>query len=156
MSPQARASYTWLLIAAFALFAVLYFLKETKRGSPVRNAGDIPQAALPSAQKQEALIVKLPLAGGRFGSDEERTRIKGFESNLEEAIKKTPAAGEFDGDEFGEGTCTLYMYGPSADQLLTITSPTLRKIAMFPGSVAIRRYGAPGATQVTTSLNALP
>ncbi len=152
MSPR----YAWLLIAAFALFACMYVLRKTRGGTSVQTAADGLQAPLPSAQKEEALIIKLAVTGGKFGSDEERTRIKALESDLEEAIKNTPGVGEFDGDEFGEGFCTLYMYGLSADQLLTTTSPTIRKMATFPGSFAIRRYGAPGATQVTTDPDALP
>jgi len=42
--------------------------------------------------------------------------IHALSHKLEEVIK-AKHLGEFDGDEFGGGDCTLYMYGPDADAL---------------------------------------
>ncbi len=50
-------------------------------------------------------------------------------------------AGEFDGDEFGEGECVFYMYGPDADVLFDAVSPTLRSSPLAGGGYTIKRYG---------------
>jgi hypothetical protein len=38
---------------------------------------------------------------------------------MQQAIEEA-AAGEFDGDEFGDGKCVLFMYGPDADRLFGV------------------------------------
>jgi hypothetical protein len=50
-------------------------------------------------------------------------------------------AGEFDGNEFGEGGCTFYMYGPDADELFKAIEPTLRNSPLSAGGHAMKRYG---------------
>jgi hypothetical protein len=51
-----------------------------------------------------------------MGNEQEKERITQLEKHLADAIKQS-CSGEFDGDEFGEGFCTIYMYGPSAERL---------------------------------------
>ncbi len=60
------------------------------------------------------------------------------------AIKRSNA-GEFDGDEYGERVCVIYMYGPSAERLFTVALPILKKFQAPKGSFLIKRYGKPGA-----------
>jgi hypothetical protein len=55
--------------------------------------------------------------------------------------------GEFDGDEWGEGVCVIYMYGPSAERLFTIALPILKNFHPPKGSFVVKRYGKPGAKQ---------
>jgi len=81
-----------------------------------------------------------------MGSDEERHRIRKLEDQLSAAIKKT-SSGEFDGDEYGNSACTIYMYGPSADQLFNALQTILIEFKLPNGSYAIKRYGKPGAKQ---------
>jgi hypothetical protein len=94
-----------------------------------------------SAAEEQAVIVKLKLR-----SDSEVQQIHELEDKLISAIKKA-SAGEFDGDEFGEGTCTLYMYGPSAERLFDATIQTLREYPAAKGSYLLKRFGKPGAKQ---------
>jgi len=75
-----------------------------------------------------------------------------LENQLSDATKNS-AAGDFDGDEYGDGVCTIYMYGPSADRLLTVTLPVLKKFRAPAGSYVIKRYGTPGAKQERISLS---
>jgi hypothetical protein len=46
--------------------------------------------------------------------------------------------------EFGEGFCTLYMYGPDADALFKAVESDLRSAPLPAGSYAIKRYGSAG------------
>lgn len=110
-----------------------------------------PPPAL-SAPEEQALIATVKLRSGEMGSPDERERITALEDQLSDAIKNS-AAGEFDGDEFGDGACTIYMYGPSADRLLTVTLPVFRKFHAPAGSYVIKRYGKPGAKQERISLS---
>jgi hypothetical protein len=63
---------------------------------------------------------------------------------LQEAIA-IKAAGEFDGDEFGDGEGVLSMYGPDADALFAAIVPLLRDWNALKGGYAIKRYGPPGS-----------
>jgi len=96
------------------------------------------------ASEEQALIVKIRL-GSSMGSEAEHQRIAAMEQELSEAIAK--AGGDFDGDEFGEGVCTIYTYGASAEKLYSVALPILRKFRPPAGSYAIKRYGKPGSKQ---------
>ena len=67
--------------------------------------------ATASAGEEQALIATIKLRSGDMGSPDERARIVTLENQLSDAIKNS-AVGEFDGDEYGNGVCTIYMYGP--------------------------------------------
>lgn len=90
---------------------------------------------LSSAHGEEAqgLVVTIRLCSGGMGDKEERERIIALEHQLSAAIENS-SAGEFDGDEYGGGTCTMHMYGPSAERLLTVTWPILRAFQVPSGS----------------------
>ena len=92
---------------------------------------------------EEALLVHLVLSDDEFGTEEERARIHALTDRLDAAIS---AAGvwEFDGDEFGAGGCTLYMYGPSANALWGVVEDLLRASPVTRGGTATKRYGGPG------------
>ena len=105
------------------------------------------------AADEQALIVSIRLRSGDMGSSDERQRIRTLEDQLSAAIKDS-GLGEFDGDEFGNGVCTIYMYGPSADRLLTAVQPILKKFRAPAGSYLIKRYGKPGAKQERIPLDA--
>lgn len=99
-----------------------------------------------SAPDEQALIVNVKLTSGDMGNPEERTRIAALEQQLAAVIKQA-GAGEFDGDEFGNGFCTIYMYSKSADRLFTLAQPVLKQLHAPAGSYLIKRYGKPGAKQ---------
>jgi hypothetical protein len=98
------------------------------------------------AAEEQALIVTIRLRSGDMGDAAERKRISIVEDQLSDAIKKS-GAGEFDGDEFGEGVCTIYIYGPSAERLYSVARPILERFHPPAGSYIIKRYGKPGSKQ---------
>jgi hypothetical protein len=55
--------------------------------------------------------------------------------------------GEYDGNEIGGGTFTIYMYGSSAARLWDVAAPVLKTLPPPAGSYAIKRYGEPGAKE---------
>lgn len=104
------------------------------------------------AMKQEpeqAVLVHVKLSSGEMGSEEERERVFELEDGLIAAIDER-GAGEFDGNEFGEGECVLYMYGSDADELFAAVEPVLRESPVVKGGYAVVRYGQPGAREVRT------
>ena len=66
------------------------------------------QSSVVNAADEQAVIVNIRLASGDMGNPEERKRIAALEDQLAAAIKES-GAGDFDGDEFGNGFCTIYM-----------------------------------------------
>jgi hypothetical protein len=103
-----------------------------------------PHAAV--AAEEQAVILKLKLASGPMGNEEERKRITELEDQLANAIKQS-SSGDFDGDEYGEGYCTIYMYGPNAERLFASVQPKLKGFRAASGSYVIKRYGKPGSKQ---------
>ena len=75
-----------------------------------------------------------------MGEKEERDRIVALQRQLSDAIENS-SAGELDGDEWGGGTCTIYMYGRSAERLLSLTWPILKEFRASAGSYLITRCG---------------
>jgi hypothetical protein len=78
----------------------------------------------------------------------------GLEQALEQAIADA-GAGEFDGNEVGEGLAILYMYGADADTLLHAILPVVQSSSLLVRGTVIRRYGPP-AKGVREVRNALP
>jgi hypothetical protein len=93
------------------------------------------------AVSEHAVLVYLKLSGTEFGTESERQAVHSLTDELEAAIV-TEGAGEFDGDEFGAGGCTLYMYGPDADRLFAAVESLLKGSPLTKGAHAIKRYGA--------------
>jgi len=91
--------------------------------------------------EDHAVLVTLKLSDAAFGDAEERDAIHALSDRLDAAIRAA-GAGEFDGDEFGDGVCTLYMYGPDADRLFDAISSELRGSPLTRGGSVTKRYGA--------------
>ena len=69
--------------------------------------------------------------------------IFGLEDALEEAVSAA-AAGECDGNDVGQGQCTLYMYGPDADALsAAIQAVVAAHRQMLADGHILLRYGPP-------------
>ncbi len=92
---------------------------------------------------KQAVIVYLRLSDGGSGSDEEREALFDLQEQMMRAIADA-AAGEFDGDMWGEGECILYMYGPDADRLFAAIEPLLKSCPLASDGYAIKRYGEAG------------
>jgi hypothetical protein len=99
-----------------------------------------------NAAEEQALIIKIPLHSGKTGNAEELKRLHALEDQLIVAIKES-GAGEYDGNEIGEGVFTIYTYGPSAERLFAVVRPILKKFRPPTGSFLIKRYGNPGSKQ---------
>jgi len=91
-------------------------------------------------QPEHAVLVHLKLSGKEFGTNQERESIHALTDKLKEVIN-AKRLGEFDGDEFGDGGCTLYMYGPDADALFAGIEPLLRSSPVTKEATIIKRYG---------------
>ena len=103
---------------------------------------------------EHAVIVHLRLDDDAFGSDEKRESINELQNELADAIDEAEV-GEFDGDEFGEGECVLYMYGPDADVLFDTIKSILKKSSHAKDGFAVKRYGEasdPKAREVKVKL----
>ncbi len=93
----------------------------------------------------EAVIVELVaknLSGGGYRFDDVST----LENKIDEIIKKNNL-GEFDGNEFGPGVITLYMYGPDSEKLFSSIKPVLEESPLCKNARVIIRQGGPGSKQ---------
>ena len=108
---------------------------------PLLQSGRVVRAA-----EEQAVILAIPFQSGKEGSPEERKRLFALEDELSAAIKES-GAGEYDGNEFGEGVFTMYIYGPSAERLFSVVRPILKKFRPPAGSYLVKRYGKPGSKQ---------
>jgi hypothetical protein len=67
---------------------------------------------------------------------------------LEDAIiaelERQPV-GELDGNEFGPGETTLFLYGPDAEALWRAIEPAVTPYPLCRGARVVVRYGEPGA-----------
>ncbi len=136
----------WVLRIAF--WALLFIAIRVFRNMWLRNRRGAPEGGKDDEKmvEQQALIVEIRLPSGDMGSNDDREGIFGLEDQLITAIEKS-GAGEFDGNEFGGGVATLYMYGPNADRLWEAVSNTLFGYSAPEGSFAIKRYGKPGSPE---------
>ncbi|HMM19071.1 MAG TPA: hypothetical protein PKC47_16390 [Petrimonas sp.] len=104
-----------------------------------------PDQLLPSIEttshnsNNHAVLIYLKLSDA-FGSPEGLEEIYALEEKMEEAVLQANA-GEFDGDEFGEGEGVLFFYGNDADTLFKTIEPTLKQSRFISGARIIKRYG---------------
>ena len=96
---------------------------------------------------EQAVLVYFPLSDVGFGSAWELEVLGGLGDDLRETVAEADV-GEFDGHDVGEGQCTLYLYGPDADELFDAIEPLLLQQNWPRDVVAVKRYGAPGAAEV--------
>ena len=103
---------------------------------------------------KQAVILSLRLSDAGFGTPEERAAIHELENRFEALLAKSKA-GELDGDEFGAGQCTIYLYGSDADALFAVLETELRGSPLSRGGSVLKRYGGardPGAKEARLSL----
>lgn len=108
--------------------------------SPSKPAGQSADAQ--PAVARHALLLHLVVDAD--DTDGVIERYHAIQDELEAAIL-LHHAGVLDGDEWSEGLCTVYFYGPDADQLWDAVAPVLEKHPFPKGSYAIRQYGPPGS-----------
>ena len=99
-----------------------------------------------------AVIAHLKLSDAGFGTPAERQHFMSFEPRIDETLRQS-GAGVFDGNEFGDGECVWYMYGPDADAVFAAVEEIVREARPRDGSFVIKRRGPPGqATEEKISL----
>jgi hypothetical protein len=72
-------------------------------------------------------------------SDEDLKAVRALEREVESALA-VDGAGELDGDEFGAGLVTIYLYGHDADRMLASVEGIVRRFPSTSRS-AYLRYG---------------
>lgn len=98
-----------------------------------------------SESDQEAVLVHLDGSGLPDHIYQEYD-LATIEDQLIEVIERE-GLGEFDGNEFGPGETTLFMYGPDAERLFAGIEQTLRAYPLCQGARVEVRRGGPGAEQ---------
>ena len=90
---------------------------------------------VPPPKPKSSVIVTLGLKNGNHGSEEERIAIHRL---TDELAKKIALAniGDFDGDEFGGGKCTLFMYSNDPESLYRHIESILRSSPLAAGAIA--------------------
>ena len=89
---------------------------------------------------EHAVIIHIALSDENFGSAKDHETISFLEENISIALEAADF-GELDGDEFGEGECVIYTYGPDADILFSLIVPLLASGTDAYKGYAIKRYG---------------
>lgn len=102
----------------------------------------------PSGKPPEHAVILHILLEREMPDPVEMERYHDLQDELEKAIHAAHA-GELDGDEWGEGMCVIYMYGPDAEALWEAVAPVLEKHQFPAGSHAVKRTGPPGSPQET-------
>jgi hypothetical protein len=116
-----------------------------KRRATGRKAGERRKhgavAKQPVSANEQAVLVYLD---GKGLSDEvyKQYDVAGLEDQLVEAIEQA-GVGEYDGDEFGPGEVTLFMYGPDAEALYRVVEPVLREYPLSQNARVLIRPGGP-------------
>jgi hypothetical protein len=88
----------------------------------------------------QAVILEIDLQGlDEFGTSEQHDEIDKLQHEIGQEL---PADSGIDGDEYGEGTCTIYIYGPSADSIFKSIEPILKKSLSYHTDVTLQ-YGRP-------------
>ena len=91
--------------------------------------------------QEHAVILHYRLSGDEFGTDEEREAVRDLEGRLEAAVVAA-GAGEYDGNEFGQGEVVLYLYGSDKDRLWAAVEQEAREFPLRP-AFALLRAGGP-------------
>ena len=74
-----------------------------------------------------------------------------LEDQLAQAVQ-TSGLGEFDGNEVGPTTTTLYLYGPDAEKIFSRIEPILRGYPLCERAEVVIRLGKPGSPERKVSL----
>ena len=75
---------------------------------------------------EQAVRIGLDLGGLGMPTPEQFAAVRQLERSIEAALA-VDDSGELDGDEFGAGQVTLYLYGPDADRLLGSVEQLVRR-----------------------------
>jgi hypothetical protein len=85
------------------------------------------------------------------GTLDEQARLTSLQEELE-AIVERAGVGELDGDEWGEGFCRIFFYGPSATAIIAAIRDRIERACLPAGSYIIQRNGPPGTQEQIVKL----
>ncbi len=91
----------------------------------------------PDEASEMDLLVVLRLSNQTMGTHVERQSIATFADELEAAVSEA-GVGEYDGDEFGAGECTLFFATHDMDKLLHLLRPMLKRSPLCRGGHLVR------------------
>ena len=111
--------------------------------------------ALTSSAGSQGVVIELRLSGSGLGTKAEQQRVYKLEDALTTAIS-TRGVGEYDGNEFGNGSVTLYAYGPDADALWAAMKAPIKEFGPSNGSSVTLRYGSDNDPAAKERVVALP
>jgi len=100
-----------------------------------RTAAKSAKAA-PSAGKVESVVLYYGLTGDGFGTEAEREAVFALETRLDEVLQPE-ALGEVDGNEFGGGEASVYVYGPDCTRAWQAMEAEARRLPLRPAHVVL-------------------
>jgi hypothetical protein len=126
-------------------------------GASVLGCSDAPSQSTDecfeagAASYKHAVLVYVSLSDDRFGNSEEIDALFSLEEDLACAVDDA-GVGVYDGNEIGEGTFVMFLYGQEADALSHVVLEVLGEYELPAGSYLIKRYGEPGAREERVDL----
>lgn len=88
----------------------------------------------------QCVIVDIDFAGfADFGVSGQQKEIRNLEEEMGQVL---PKQSEIDGDEFGDGAATIYLYGSGADEMFKAIRSILEKSSFGHIDITLR-YGPP-------------
>jgi len=75
-----------------------------------------------------------------------------LQDRLHDKLDKSEV-GEFDGNEIGVGSATLFAYGPDAGRLFQVMAPILREYSVCGNARVVIRKGGPGSAETEFQLS---
>jgi hypothetical protein len=94
----------------------------------------------PELPQDQAVIINIDFEGlSEYVTKEQQDAVYALQDKITEAL---PENSRVDGDEFGDGSCTIYVYGPSADDMFHSMEVLLRK-SIFNRIDITLQYGPP-------------
>jgi hypothetical protein len=86
----------------------------------------------------QAVILDINLEGLEdFGTNEQHKELELLQAEISKVL---PPKSGVDGDEFGDGTCTIYIYGTSANKIFKLIEPILKSSSFNHVNVTLQ-YG---------------
>ncbi|MFN0133968.1 MAG: hypothetical protein ACKVW3_15740 [Phycisphaerales bacterium] len=107
---------------------------------------DRPTTRSPAEEVEQHAVLLYLKTAGEMPPQEEMNRYHRLQDEIAKAVN-AKGVGELDGDEWGDGRCTVYLYGPNAERLWDAIAPVIEKHPLPHGSVAIKRFGGPGCAK---------
>ena len=99
----------------------------------------------------QCVTLRLPFEREPEGYDHPLDPIYEVEDAVEAALLQAGVEFDLDGHEIpiGGGDAVICLYGPDADAIAAVARPAAEAVWRFSPFAVVKRYGAPGAQEVT-------